>query len=119
MARKLAQMKEVRKALGRGLGGANPGAGRRPESKDKDDTDKEEKWSPADWDKGKIEVTGDGPKGGFKGPRKPAEMQAEIEQAAQQASAAIDRQRVPPAARKMTRGFFDQFRGQEKDGKKP
>ncbi|MGL4554794.1 MAG: hypothetical protein ACRC33_26815, partial [Gemmataceae bacterium] len=70
-------------------------------------------------DKGRIEVTGDGPKGGFKGPRKPAEMQAEIEQAAQQAPAAIDRQRMPPAARKMSRGYFEKMRGSEKDGKKP
>ena len=74
----------------------------------------------ADTDKGRLEVVGDGPKGGFKGPRKPQEMVEEIRRAAQEAPAAIDRQRLPPAARKMARGYFEKMRGQgEKDGKKP
>lgn len=120
LAEKMAQVKAVRKAMARAMGGgANPASGRRPESKEKDDWKSEEKWSPAEWNKGRTEVVGDGPKGGFKGPRKPAEMQAEIEAAAEQAPAAIDRQRLPPAARKMARGYFEKVRGAEKDGKKP
>ena len=73
-------------------------------------------WQP-DLSKGKLEVVGSGPFGGFKGPRKPGEMQEEIRQATQEAPAAIDRQRLPPAARKMARGYFEKVRGPEKDAK--
>jgi hypothetical protein len=121
MARKLVQILQVKKALCRGLGpgGAGPGAGRRPESKDKDDTGHEEKHIRGEWEKGKMEVVGHGPFGGFKGPRKPAEIQDEIRQAAQEAPAALDRQRLPPSARKMARGYFERVRGPDsKDAKK-
>ncbi len=116
MAQKLAMIQKVKKALCRAAGGAGIGAGRRPEAKD-GDFDKEEKFSPAETGKGRIEVVGDGPKGGFKGARKPEELAEEIRAAAQDAPAAIDRQRLPPAARKMTRGYFEKLR--EQDGKKP
>ena len=41
-------------------------------------------------------------------------MQDEIRQAAQEAPAAIDRQRLPPSARKMARGYFERVRGPDK-----
>jgi hypothetical protein len=116
MARRLVQIRQVRRALSRSLTGG-PGAGRRPESKD-DNTGHKDAVVPGEWDKGKMEVIGQGPMGGFKGPRKPGEMQAEIKQAAQEAPAAIDRQRLPPSARKMARGYFEKVRGPEKDAKK-
>jgi hypothetical protein len=116
MARKLVQIQQIRKALSRSLGGG-PGAGRRPEAKDKGDTASEEKFAPGEWEKSKLEVVGHGPMGGFKGPRKPSEMAEEIRQAAQEAPAAIDRQRLPASARKMARGYFEKVRGPEKDKK--
>jgi hypothetical protein len=124
LARKLVQIQRVRQALARSLGQGGPGAGRRPESKDKNDTGVREEFSPAEFDKGKLEVVGHGPAGGFKGPRKPSEMAEEIRQAAQEAPAAIDRQRLPPSARKMARGYFEKVRGADlapeaKGGKKP
>ncbi|MBY0230786.1 MAG: hypothetical protein K2W96_15985 [Gemmataceae bacterium] len=118
LAERLKEIQEARKALCRGLGGEGPGAGLRPLGADKGDTDKEEKFSPAATAKGKKEIIGDGPKGGFKGARRPEEMAEEIRQAAQEAPAAIDRQRLPPAARKMARGYFEKVRGQDKDAKK-
>ena len=106
--------------LSSSLAKGGPGAGRRPESKDKGDTDTQEKLVPGEWDKGKLEVVGHVPVGGFKGPRKPSEMAEEIRQAAQEAPAAIDRQRLPPSARKMARGYFEKVRGPDKkDAKKP
>lgn len=71
-----------------------------------------------DVDRGRLEVTGTAPGGGFKGPRKPSEMKAEIEQATQEAPAAIDRERLPPSAKKMARGYFERVRGPDKGKKK-
>jgi hypothetical protein len=116
LARKLAQVQQVKRALCRSLEGGI-GAGRRPEAKD-DDTAHKDAVVPGEWDKGKTEVIGQGPFGGFKGPRKPGEMQEEIRQAAQEAPAAIDRQRLPASASKMARGYFEKVRGPEKDKKK-
>jgi hypothetical protein len=116
LARKLVQIQKVKKALCRALGGnPAPGAGRRPEAPDKGDTAAEEKFAPGEWDKGKLEVVGHGPRGGFKGPRKPSEMAEEIRQAAQQEPAAIDRQRLPASARKMARGYFEKIRGPDNE----
>ena len=42
-------------------------------------------------------------------------MKEEIKQAGQEAAAAIDRQRLPPSARKMARDYFEKVRGQEKE----
>jgi hypothetical protein len=116
LARKLVQVQQVKRALCRSLEGGI-GAGRRPEAKD-DGTAHKDAVVPGEWDKGKTEVIGQGPFGGFKGPRKPGEMQEEIRQAAQEAPAAIDRQRLPPSASKMARGYFEKVRGPEKDKKK-
>jgi hypothetical protein len=116
LARQLALVREVKRSLCRSLEGG-VGAGRRPETK-YDDTAHKEALAPGEWDKGKVEVIGTGPLGGFKGPRKPAEMQEEIRQAAQEAPAAIDRQRLPASARNMARGYFEKVRGAETDGKK-
>ncbi len=115
LARKLVQIQQVRRALSRSLGGKGGPGGPRPESKDKGDTATEEKSSPSQWEKGKLEVVGDGPMGGFKGPRKPSDMAEEIRQAAQEAPAAIERQRLPASARKMARGYFEKVRGPDKD----
>jgi hypothetical protein len=117
LARKLVQIQQVRRALSRSLSGKGGPGGPRPESKDKGDTATEEKSSPSQWEKGKLEVVGDGPMGGFKGPRKPSEMAEEIRQAAQEAPAAIERQRLPASARKMARGYFEKVRGPDKDKK--
>ena len=126
LQQKLVQIRKVKKALCRALGKkpGGQGGGPRPESPDKGDTGTEVKYNPGQWNKGKREVVGDGPMGGFKGPRKPSEMVEEIRQAAQEAPAAIDRQRLPPSARKMARGYFEKVRGPDKvapkkDTKKP
>jgi hypothetical protein len=117
-AKMLARMQAVRKALNRSMAGV--GAGRRPEAKS--DTAHKDEHVPGEWDKGKVEVVGSGPKGGkkFDGPKKPTDMKEEIKEAGQEAAAAIDRQRLPPSARKMARDYFEKVRGQDKgkDGKK-
>lgn len=122
-ARMLQRVQAVKKALCRSLAGNNPapGAGRRPDGKDKGDTAHEDKLAPGELGKGQMEVVGQGPKGGLKfdGPRKPTDMKEEIRQAGQEAAAAIDRQRLPPSARKMARDYFQKVRSQEKDAKKP
>ncbi|MFO0844401.1 MAG: hypothetical protein U0797_18725 [Gemmataceae bacterium] len=116
LARRLAQVQQVKRALCRSLEGG-VGAGRRPEAKD-GGTAHKDAVSPGEPDRGKTAMTGQGPVGGFQGPRKPSEMQEEIRQAAQEAPAAIDRQRLPPSASKMARGYFEKVRGPEKDKKK-
>ena len=117
MAQQLAQVQAARKALRRSLSNQpGIGSGRRPMGKD-EETGHKEVSDPGEFGKGKLEVVGSGPLGGFKGPRKPGEMQEEIRQATQEAPAAIDRQRLPPAARKMARGYFEKVRGPEKDAK--
>ncbi len=116
LARRLALVQQVKRSLCRSLEGG-VGAGRRPEAKD-EATAHQDALVPGEWDRGKVQVIGQGPVGGFKGPRKPAELQEEIRQAAQEAPAAIDRQRLPASARKMARGYFEKVRGAEKDGKK-
>lgn len=113
LERRLGQVRQVKQALCRSLGNqAGQAAGRRPEQKD-DATAAKDVAVPGEWDRGKLEAIGRGPLGGFKGPRRPAEMQPEIRQAAQEAPAAIDRQRLPSSARKMARGYFEKVRGAE------
>jgi hypothetical protein len=63
-------------------------------------------------------VVGQAPGGGFKGPRKPSEMRGEIRQAAQEAPAALERQRLTSSEKKMARGYFERLRGPDRDGKK-
>jgi hypothetical protein len=120
--RMLARMRAVRKALSRSLSNRpTPGSGRRPMGKEKGDTGHVEHDGTGETDpKGKFNVVGQGPPGGrkFEGPRKPSDLKDEIKQAEQEAAAAIDRQRLPPSARKMARGYFEKVRGQDKDGKK-
>jgi hypothetical protein len=119
LARQLKQVQEVKKAMCKAVsGGPGVASGRRPISKDKDDTGSEEKRVRGELDKGKLDAVGTGPVGGFKGPRKPTEMTEEIRQAAQEAPAAIDRQRLPQSAKKMARGYFERVRGKDL-GKKP
>lgn len=114
LARKLAQVQQVKKALCRAVGAqAGIGAGRRPEAKD-DATAHKDAVVPGEWDKGKMQVIGQGPSGGFKGPRKPADIPDEIRQATQEAPAALERQRLPASARKMARDYFEKVRGPEK-----
>lgn len=114
LAQKLALIQQVKRSLCRSLSGqAGVGSGKRPETKE-DELAHKEALVPGEWDKGKLEVIGQGPFGGFNGPRKPAEMQEEIRQASQEAPAALDRQRLPPSARKMARGYFEKLRGPQK-----
>jgi hypothetical protein len=117
MAQRLAQVRAAKKALCKSLSDkGGPGEGKRPMGKD-EETGHKELADPGEFGKGKLEVVGSGPMDGFKGPRKPGEMQEEIRQATQEAPAAIDRQRLPPAARKMARGYFEKVRGPEADAK--
>jgi hypothetical protein len=119
LAAKLQRLQSVRRAMSRALSkrGGGQGGGRRPEG-DGGKTGVEEKRSRAELDKGELDVVGHAPGGGFKGPRKPSEMREEIRQAAQEAPAAIDRQRLPQSAKKMARGYFEKVRGPEGDKKK-
>ncbi|MFO0876514.1 MAG: hypothetical protein U0840_04000 [Gemmataceae bacterium] len=112
LGQKLAQVQQVKQALCRAVGGAGVGEGRRPETKD-DATAHQDAVVPAEPSGGKQQVIGQGAMGGFKGARRPAEMQEEIRQAAQEAPAAVDRQRLPASARKMTRDYFEKVRGQK------
>jgi hypothetical protein len=114
LAAKLDEVCQVKRALARALGGG-VGAGRRPEQKE--DTRAQDTRVRGWVGRGRLEVVGDAPGGEFKGPRKPSEMREEIRQAAQEAPAAIDRQRLPQSARKMARGYFERVRGSEKDKK--
>jgi hypothetical protein len=116
-ARQLAQIREVRRAMSRAVGGpGGPGAGRRPEAKE-GETGEVERRERVEMEKGKLEVIGTAPGKGYKGPARPEDLQDEIKQAAQEAPAAIDRQRLPPSARKMAKGYFEKVRGPEKDKK--
>jgi hypothetical protein len=112
-ARQLAQIREVRRAMSRAVGGG-PGAGRRPESKE-GETGEVERRERVELDKGKLEVVGTAPGKGYKGPARPEDLRDEIRQAAQEAPAAIDRQRLPSSAKKMAKGYFEKVRGPEKD----
>lgn len=117
LQKKLAQVQQVRRSLSRSLSGqAGVGSGRRPEAKD-DNTGHKDALVPGELDQGKMQVVGQGPMGGFNGPRKPGDMKAEIKQAAQEEAGAIDRQRLPPSARKMARGYFEKVREAEKEKK--
>lgn len=110
MARRLAQVAQVRKLLSRSLSATGGvGQGRRPETKD-DSTGQKDTLVEGERDQGKMRVTGTGPFGGFKGPRAPVEMKEEIRQAVQEAPAALDRQRLPTEARKMARDYFEKMR---------
>ncbi len=98
--------------------GGGPGQGRRPDGKDKPTKDFETR-SRSELDKGRLQIIDhvDG-SGGFKGPRKPAELTEEIRQASQAAPEAIDRQRLPRSATDMAKGYFEKLRGPDKKGDK-
>ncbi len=120
MSRKLVQIQQIRKMLSRSLGKNGPGGGRRPESKDKDDTATQEKFVPGELEKGKLEVVGHGPKGGFKGPRTVRDGRGD------QASRPGSRLRrstasaCRPRRGRCARGYFEKVRGPDKkEEKKP
>jgi hypothetical protein len=118
LQREMQKAQQVRRSLARALSNrGGPGAGKRPEG-DGGKTGEEDVRVGGEVDKGRLEVIGTGPPGGFKGPRAPSEMREEIRRAAQEAPAAIDRQRLPPAAKKMARGFFEKVRGPDKEKEK-
>jgi hypothetical protein len=111
LAEKLQQLQQARQAVCRMLDG-KPGraSGLRPESKE-GKTDSKEEWSRSQMDKGRMQVIDTAPGDGFKGPRKPAEINEEVKQGAQEAPEAIDRQRLPRSASDMARGYFEKLRG--------
>jgi hypothetical protein len=117
LAQKLAQLQAARRAMCRALNNqAGQASGRRPESKD-GPTDSREERVRSDADKGRLQVIDHVPGDGFKGPRKPAEMAAEIRRASQEAPEALDRQRLPRSASDMARGYFEKLRGPDRSGK--
>ena len=119
LQQQLQQLQQARKAMCQALDGKpQPGAGKRPESKDGDTASKEE-WAHSQMDKGRLQVIDHVPGDGFKGPRKPAEMAEEIRRAAQEEPEALDRQRLPRSAGDMVRGYFEKLRGPDRDGKNP
>jgi hypothetical protein len=119
LAQQMAQLRQVRKVMTRRLsGGPGQAAGQRPLAKE-GETKSVETRERVQLGKGKMEVVDTAPGKGVKvGPRNPDEMRADIREAAQQAPAAIDRQRLPSSAKKMARDYFEKLRGPDKD-KKP
>ena len=114
----LKQLQEARKALCRALDGKPvPGAGPRPESKEKPTQSREER-ARSPLDRGRLQVIDHVPGGGFKGPRKPVEMVEDIRRAAQEAPEAIEQQRIPKSARDVAKGYFRNLGGQKESEKK-
>jgi hypothetical protein len=119
LAEKLKECEECKGAMCEALDGKPvPAAGRRPESKQTvtNSVDKRER---AKMGKGQLSVIDTVPGQGFKGPRKPAELRDEIQQASQEAPEAIDRQRLPRSASDMARGYFEKMRGEREKKEKP
>jgi hypothetical protein len=114
LAREAAKVAQARQALCRALDQGGPASGQRPE-KANETQDKAERARSEIDPRGQLRVRdlirGDG----MKGPRKPAELQEEIRQAAQDAPEALDRQRLPRSAVDMARGYFEKLRGPDKD----
>jgi hypothetical protein len=117
LGKQIAMLQQARRALCQALDGNNPASGRRPDGK-AHDTKEQEKQARSELDKGNLQIVDHLPGEGFKAPRKPAELTEEIRQAAQDASEAIDRQRLSKSASEMAKGFFEKMRGQDKDAKK-
>jgi hypothetical protein len=115
LAQEAAKVAQARRALCQALDQGGPAAGQRPEAKG-GQTAEEQKRVRAEVDpKGQLRVRDLVRGDGMKGPRKPAELQEEIRQAAQDAPEALDRQRLPRSATDMARGYFEKLRGPEKD----
>jgi hypothetical protein len=114
LAREAAKVAQLRRAVCQALDQGGPASGQRPE-KAGDTQEKAERARSEVDPKGQLRirdlVRGDG----MKGPRKPAELQEEIRQAAQDAPEALDRQRLPRSAVDMARGYFEKLRPPEKD----
>jgi hypothetical protein len=83
------------------------------------DTKETEEQVRSDLDKGKMQVLDHVQGDGFKGARKPVDMQDEIRRAAQEGAEASDRERLPKSAADMTRGFFEKMRPPDADAPKP
>lgn len=92
-----------------------PGAGRRPENKDAATKSYESKARIPFDSKGKKIFDGYAPGQNFR-KKSTSEIIEDIEQARQEASEAIDTQRIPKEARDMAKGYFKNLGGQE--GKK-
>ncbi len=97
---------------GNGMGGDGPPGGRRPMGKD-GPVDRKAGWQPVPEDeKGERYVSGFRRGGTFS--RIPArEVGGAFRQAQQDAPAAIDRQRVPPDAAEILRGYYENLSGQK------
>jgi len=119
LAQMIRNMIDARQQIEESEGGpGGVGMGRRPDGKD-GPTKEQESRARSELDKGRLQIIDhvDG-SGGFKGPRKPAELTEEIRQASQAAPEAIDRQRLPRSASDMARGYFEKLRGPDKKGDK-
>jgi hypothetical protein len=119
LAEKREELEEMKDAMADALGGnPRPAAGRRPESKATvtNSVDTRERGRLG---KGQMSIVDTLPGEGLKGPRRPAELTEEIQQASQEAPEAIDRQRLPRSASDMARGYFDKLRGDHDKKPKP
>jgi hypothetical protein len=129
------QMKRLKEAREAGKGGTNDkddkdvqpndtdqpndggiGAGRRPMGKDGDTKSYESKARVPFDTKGRKIFDGYAPGQNFK-KKSTSEIIEDIDQARQEASEAIDQQRIPKAARDMAKGYFKNLGGQ--DARKP
>lgn len=117
---RLQRMRDARESMckgckgdkpGDGPGGEGIGSGRRPDGQDQPYRSYDDK-AKADFDhKGQIRVEGYVPGQAYKKPTK-LEIEGEIRQASQEAPEAIERQRIPKAARDMARDYFRGLGGQ-------
>jgi hypothetical protein len=118
LARKLAELQDLRQGLCQCLDGKPvPAWGRRPEAKEHD-TQAQDQRSRTEFGKGSKNIT-DLVKGeGVKTPGGQAELTEDVRPAAEAAADALDRQRLPRSASDMAKGYFEKLRGPDKN-KKP
>jgi hypothetical protein len=95
-------------------GPGGPATGARPDGKPHETTQKEER-SRSQLGKGKQSILDFVPGEGLKEPFNPGAHGDVIRQAAQEAPEALDRQQLPRGASDMVRGYFDKFRGADKN----
>jgi hypothetical protein len=114
LADQLDRLQGCKRAMCQGLDGNPvpvPDSGRRPESKS-GPTGQVDARSRADVTKGEMRIEGFEKGLNLKRPRKSSEIAGEIKQAAQEAPEAIDRLRIPKGVGDISKGYFDNLRGQ-------
>jgi DNA repair exonuclease SbcCD ATPase subunit len=117
---RLQRMRDARESMCKGCQGKNPGdgpggegigSGKRPDGKEEPYKSYDDK-AKADFDpKGQIRIDNYVPGQAFKKPTR-LEIEGEIQRASQDAPEAIERQRIPKAARDMARDYFRGLGGQ-------